>query len=96
MPISAGGLDFEGIILVVGTGHFDASGADKTIYGGIFVSEMINEGTAENPDYAFGEATIRIDGRTVIRYDSFNIETSLNYLPLRQWSWREVRPELDQ
>jgi len=85
-----GGFDFEGLVLVLGTGKVSFGGANKTILGGIVVAKL-NPG----PPTTFGDATIDIRGRSEFYFAGDKIRLAASLLTMRALSWREITPEIE-
>ncbi len=87
-----GSFDFDGLVLVVGEGHLNMHGANKTITGGAYIAR-IEEDAQGNPQ--FGIPTIDLSGNSNFVFDSGNLMMAINLLPFKVLSMREITPEIE-
>lgn len=86
-----GAFDYDGLVLVVGSGSVSMSGANKNLVGGMLVANTIESGNG----YEFGDATFDLGGNSNLLYDGDKIAMALSQLPLNSMSWREITPEIE-
>ncbi|MBI2822828.1 MAG: hypothetical protein HYX74_11455 [Acidobacteria bacterium] len=89
----SGAFDYEGVILVVGSGRLNISGANKSIIGGLFLANLTKDVSGQ---YSYGIPSFTLSGNSNFYYKSDSVRMGLSLLPLKVLSWREVPPELDK
>lgn len=86
-----GAFDFNGLVLVVGSGSVAMSGANKNLVGGMLIAHTVENGGG----FEFSDATFDLRGNSNILYDGDMVAMALNQLPLNSMSWREITPEIE-
>lgn len=86
-----GAFDYDGLILVVGEGSLEMSGANKTVTGGILLARLEEVGGSPT----FGRATLDLRGNSNIIHTTPEIEKALGLLPPQTLAWREITPEIE-
>ncbi|MDA2934471.1 hypothetical protein MYX82_09015 [Acidobacteria bacterium AH-259-D05] len=86
-----GAFDFDGLILVLG-GDLWLHGANKSIVGGIFTANVIDNW---NGTYSYGEPAIRLSGDSNVLYSGDGLAMGYSLLPMKQLAWREITPEIE-
>lgn len=87
-----GAFDYRGIILVAGTGSVTFGGANKSLIGGIYVSQLIQDA---NGQYSFGTPAFTLSGNTKFYFKSEAVRMGMSLLPMKTLSWREITPEIE-
>ncbi len=87
-----GAFDFNGLVLVVGSGELRLHGANKTLSGGVYV---VNVEENEDGSVRFGTPTVDISGNSNFVFDSGDLKMAINILPMKTISLREVTPDLE-
>ncbi len=88
-----GAFQYNGIVLVVGEGEIDLHGANKDLFGGVYVARI--EGPDEDGNYTFGVPTIEVQGNSNFYFDSDDLNMAINQLPLKTLSLREITPDIE-
>ncbi len=86
-----GAFDYDGLVLVVGNGSVEMSGANKNLVGGMLIAHTVENGGG----YSFADALFDLRGNSNILYDGEKIGMALSQLPLETVSWREITPEIE-
>ncbi len=86
-----GAFIYTGLVFILG-GEFEMSGANKTIIGGIFVANIIDNGDGT---YSYGTPTITFNGNSNFLYSAQAIALAYDLLPMRVLNWRETTRELE-
>lgn len=86
-----GAFDFDGLVMVVGEGEVDISGANKDITGGMLVAKLEESGTG----HEFGVPDVSISGNSGFIFDSSAISLALNLFPMKTTMWREITPDIE-
>jgi hypothetical protein len=86
-----GSFNYDGLVLVVGSGSVQMSGANKDLVGGMLIAHT----EASGDGYSFANATFDLRGNSNVLYDGDAIGMALNQLPLSTMSWREITPEIE-
>jgi hypothetical protein len=87
----SGAFDYNGLILVVGDGSVNISGANKSIIGGMYVAQLLDDG---NGNHSFGTPAFTLSGRTNFYFRGDSIKLAMNLLPFRKLAWREITQEM--
>jgi hypothetical protein len=87
----SGAFDFNGLILVVGDGSVNISGANKSIIGGMYLAQLLEDG---NGNHTFGTPAFTLSGRTNFYFRGDSIRLAMNLLPFRKLAWREITQEM--
>jgi hypothetical protein len=87
----SGAFNYDGLILVVGDGDIDVSGANKSIIGGVFLARLEHDADG-NPVY--GSPTFTLGGSSNFYFRGDSIRMALNLLPPKRLGWREITPEI--
>ncbi len=86
-----GAFDYTGMIFTLG-GHLTMSGANKTMIGGSFTANIIDNGDGT---YDYGIPEITIDGNSNFLYSTQGIALAYGLLPMKVLNWRESTRELE-
>ncbi len=86
-----GAFTYTGLIFVLG-GQFTMSGANKTIIGGMFIADVIDNGDGT---YDYGIPTIDLNGNSDFLYSSQGLALAYGLLPMKVLNWRESTRELE-
>ncbi len=86
-----GAFTFTGLVFVLG-GEFTMSGANKTIVGGTFTANVIDNGDGT---YSYGTPTVSFNGNSNFLYSFQAISLAYDLLPMRVLNWRESTRELE-
>ncbi len=86
-----GRLAFNGLVLVVGAGNIDLSCMTLSIRGGVYVTNLVNNGGV----LTFGTPRLSISGESTIHYDAGAISIGVSLIPPVQLGWREITSNLD-
>jgi hypothetical protein len=86
-----GAFTYTGLVFVLG-GEFTMSGANKTIVGGTFVANMIDNGDGT---YSYGTPIVDFNGNSDFLYSTQAISLAYDLLPMRILNWRESTRELE-
>lgn len=86
-----GAFDYDGLVLVVGSGSVQMSGANKNLVGGMLIAHTVADGDG----YSFSNAAFDLRGNSNLLYDGGAIGMALSRLPLNTMSWREITPEIE-
>jgi Flp pilus assembly pilin Flp len=91
-----GSIQFDGLVLVIGTGSFWAHGMNRGIHGGLVVANlMLVNGV---PTFGRSQTTLDFDIRgnsDIVTYDGSLSSAGSGLLSARQLSFREVTSSLD-
>lgn len=87
-----GSFAYDGVILVIGKGNLDVSGANKGIVGGLFLANLVKNADGT---YSYGIPQFKIGGNSNFYFRSASIRMAIQLLPLKVKSRREVTPELE-
>ncbi|RPI27034.1 MAG: hypothetical protein EHM61_09890 [Acidobacteria bacterium] len=82
-----GSVIFEGLVLVIGSGVFDAAGLNDGILGGLVVSKLQGN--------AFGTSSISLKGNSRFFFSGSSIQLATSLLTTQSLSWREITPEIE-
>ena len=86
-----GAFTYTGLVFILG-GEFEMSGANKTIIGGTFAANIIDNGDGT---YDYGIPAVRFNGNSNFLYSSQGIALAYDLLPMRVLNWRESTRELE-
>ncbi len=86
-----GAFTYTGLIFILG-GEFTMSGANKTIIGGTFAANVIDNGDGT---YSYGTPIVEFNGNSDFLYSSQAISLAYDLLPMRILNWRESTRELE-
>ncbi len=86
-----GAFDYDGLVLVVGSGSVQMNGANKNLVGGMLIAHTVADGDG----YSFADASFDLRGNSNLLYDGDAIGMALSLLPLNTMSWREITPEIE-
>ncbi len=86
-----GAFTYTGLVFILG-GEFTMSGANKTIVGGTFAANVIDNGDGT---YSYGTPTVVFNGNSNFLYSAQGIALAYNLLPMRVLNWRESTRELE-
>ena len=86
-----GAFTYTGLIFILG-GEFTMSGANKTIIGGTFAANVIDNGDGT---YSYGTPTVAFNGNSNFLYSAQGISLAYDLLPMRVLNWRESTRELE-
>jgi hypothetical protein len=86
-----GAFTYTGLIFVLG-GDISMSGANKTIIGGTFTANVIDNG---NGTYHYGPTSIEFNGNSNFLYSPAAIALAYNLLPMKVLNWRLSYRELE-
>ncbi len=86
-----GAFTYTGLVFVLG-GEFTMSGANKSIVGGTFTANIIDNGDGT---YSYGTPTVSFNGNSDFLYSSQAISLAYDLLPMRVLNWRESTRELE-
>ena len=87
----SGSFNYNGIVLVIGTGNADMSGMNADILGGMYVVNVTMSGGVTS----FGPTSMSMGGNSDIVIDSESIMMAINLLPPAQIGFREVLSSTD-
>ncbi|UCF36237.1 MAG: pilus assembly PilX N-terminal domain-containing protein [Acidobacteriota bacterium] len=87
----SGAFDYNGLILVIGDGEVTISGANKSIIGGLYLAEILQD---ENGEHLFGIPEFTISGMTNFYFRSKSVHMAISLLPFRSIGWREITREI--
>ncbi|HXK61945.1 MAG TPA: hypothetical protein PLP42_18820 [Acidobacteriota bacterium] len=85
-----GAFEFQGLMLVLGSGKVYFGGANKTILGGVVVANLV-----PGSPTTFGTASIDVRGQSNFYFAGDRIRLAASLLPMRTLSWREITPEIE-
>lgn len=83
---------YRGLILIVGDGEFNPSGANVGLLGGLFVANTIDNGDGT---WSYGESKFTIAGNSNFYYQYSGIEKGVAEIPMKQSSWREITRQIE-
>jgi len=86
-----GAFTYTGLVFILG-GEFEMSGANKTIIGGTFAADIIDNGDGT---YDYGIPKVRFNGNSNFLYSAQGIALAYDLLPMRVLNWRESTRELE-
>jgi len=86
-----GAFNYTGMIFTLG-GHLTMNGANKTMIGGSFTANVIDNG---NGTYDYGVPEININGNSNFLYSTQGIALAYSLLPMKVLNWRESTRELE-
>ncbi len=86
-----GAFNYNGLILVIGEGHLEIGGANKSIIGGVYVARLEPDAQG-NP--SFGVPSFTLAGNSNFYFRGDSVRMAYNLLPLRQIGWREITAEI--
>ena len=86
-----GAFTYTGLLFILG-GEFEMSGANKTIIGGTFAANIIDNGDGT---YDYGVPAVRFNGNSNFLYSAQGIALAYDLLPMRVLNWRESTRELE-
>jgi Tfp pilus assembly protein PilV len=87
----SGAFDFNGLILVVGDGSVNISGANKSIIGGMYLAQLLDNGDGT---HTFGNPSFTVSGSSSFYFRGDSIKLAMNLLPFRKLAWREITQEM--
>lgn len=87
----SGSFDFEGVVLVIGEGEVDMSGANKALIGGMMVAQLTQVGG----NWVYGPPKFTLGGNSNFYYKSDSIRMGMSLMPMQTLSWREITGESD-
>jgi hypothetical protein len=86
-----GAFNYVGMIFTLG-GELTMSGANKTIIGGTFTANVIDNGDGT---YSYGIPKIDFNGNSNFLYSAQGIDLAYGLLPMKVLNWRETTRELE-
>ncbi len=86
-----GAFNYVGMIFTLG-GELTMSGANKTIVGGTFTANVIDNGDGT---YRYGVPKIAFNGNSNFLYSAQGMELAYGLLPMKVLNWRETTRELE-
>ena len=86
------GVDYRGLILVVGDGEADLAGLNGGILGGLFVAKLIDNGDST---FSFGIPEFRLAGNTNFYFQGSGLSLAYSLFPTKATVWREITPEIE-
>ncbi len=87
----SGAFNFNGLILVLGEGSVNISGANKAIIGGLYIAQLLED---EDGNASFGIPSFTISGRTSFYFRGDSIKMAMNLLPFKKIAWREITQDM--
>jgi hypothetical protein len=86
-----GAFTYTGLVFILGE-QFTMSGANKTLVGGTFAANVIDNGDGT---YSYGTPTVVFNGNSDFLYSQQAISLAYDLLPMRILNWRESTRELE-
>ena len=84
---------YRGLLLVVGDGVFDQTGAaNAAILGGVFVANTIDNGDGT---WSYGQPSLTIAGNSDMYYQKSGVRLAYGLIPMKQLGWRQISSELE-
>lgn len=87
-----GAYNWDGLIMVVGEGNVDFGGANKSVVGGLFVSNLVDDGTGKS---TYGIPSVTLGGNSNFFFKGDSIRMAMSLLPFKMVGWREITPEIN-
>ncbi|HUV14527.1 MAG TPA: hypothetical protein VMY18_12850, partial [Acidobacteriota bacterium] len=87
----SGAFDFNGLILIVGDGSVNISGANKSIVGGMYIAQLLENGDGS---HSFGNPAFTVSGASNFYFRGDSIKLAMNLLPFKKLAWREITQEM--
>jgi len=84
-------LIYDGLILVIGPGTFDAAGLNMGIWGGVFIADVSLVGGVPQ----LGESSFLMSGNSQIAYDASAIKMAVELLAPVTLSYRQITGNMD-
>jgi len=87
-----GAFDYDGLVLVLGEGAAHFRGANKSLTGGLVLANLTEQAPSS---YSLGNTVLELNGNSNLIFDGDKIRMSLDLLPLKTTSWREITAEIE-
>lgn len=87
----SGAFDYNGLILVLGEGRVEFSGANKSIVGGIYTAKILED---EYGNRTFGIPEMTLSGNSNFYFRGKSIRMAISLLPMKMIGWREITREM--